>query len=149
MNISAEIIEQIRLMASQGQDLNIIQKELSERGTNIRFMELRFLLLDHGIEIAPPPAPEIPEAAEESPAANSAPIPASEAVAARITVSIDELITPGTMISGKANFPSGIQGAWCFDQQGQFSWTALSATPSEQELRSFQMILNNTLSQGA
>ena len=64
----------VRLWASQGIDLNGIQKNLvAECGVHLTYMEVRFLLLDHGIEIArqqeapkPAPAPQ-PQAADTAP----------------------------------------------------------------------------------
>ncbi len=140
MIITPDLLEDIRAWAGQGIDLNGIQKNLAEQGVSIRFMDLRFLLLDHGIEIATPTAPE-PEA--EKPAVEPEP-----AVGAKMTVTLDELQIPGTMLSGKALFPSGIRGAWCFDQTGRFSWTDLSAKPSAEEMKSFEIELNTLLSSG-
>ena len=57
----------VRQWAATGVDLNGIQKNLAaECGVHMTYMDVRFLLLDHGIEIAVPsaaPAPE-PKAAD-------------------------------------------------------------------------------------
>ncbi len=142
MSITPDVLESIRSWAAQGIDLNGMQKNLADQGISIRFMELRFLLLDHGIEIAtiaPAPAPE-----EEK----QVPQDASPAPSTKVSVTLDELQIPGTMLSGKAVFPSGIRGAWCFDQTGRFSWTDLSDKPSGEELQAFQNELNAMLSSG-
>ncbi|MFI3243157.1 MAG: hypothetical protein R3Y56_02765 [Akkermansia sp.] len=140
MSISNEQIELIREWAAAGIDLNGIQKNLTDAGVSIRFMELRFLLLDNEIEIAEikPAEPEA-KAAEEQVAA---------APTGSMQVALDELTIPGTMISGKAIFPSGIRGSWQFDQRGQFGWSALDGEPSDNEMRAFQVELNKLLSQG-
>ncbi len=140
MIITPDLLDEIRAWAGQGVDLNGIQKNLAEQGVSIRFMDLRFLLLDHDIEILTPAAP----AAE---AEKPAPEPESPA-GAKMTVTLDELQIPGTMLSGKALFPSGIRGAWCFDQTGRFAWTDLSAKPSSEEMKSFEVELNTLLSSG-
>ncbi len=151
MSITPEAIESIRAWAAQGIDLNGIQKNLTDQGFSIRFMDLRFLLLDHGIEIAEIAAPTPPVEQEtttqpEAPATPAAAAPST--TAALVKVSLDELQIPGTMLSGKALFTSGIRGAWSFDSTGAFSWNDLSDRPTETELQAFQHELNLILSQG-
>ncbi len=157
MNITPELIDRIRTWAAQGIDLNGIQKNLTEEGVSIRFMDLRFLLLDHNIEIAeiltptPAPAPEAAQAPAVDSAPTAPPAPAAapaSTTAAMVKVSLDELQIPGTMLSGKALFGSGIRGAWSFDATGAFSWNDLSDRPTETELQAFQHELNLILSQG-
>ena len=59
MKVTAEQLEQVRDWAAQGIDLNGIQKRLaSECGVHLTYMDVRFLLLDNGIEIAAAPEPE-------------------------------------------------------------------------------------------
>ncbi len=156
MSITPEVIESIRTWAAQGIDLNGIQKNLTEAGVSIRFMDLRFLLLDHAIEIAeiaastPAPAEEqVPVSQEATPVpATPTATPPASTTAAMVKVSLDELQIPGTMLSGKALFTSGIRGAWSFDATGAFSWNDLSGRPTETELQAFQHELNIILSQG-
>ena len=60
--VSNEQLEMVRRWASYGVDLNGIQKNLAaECGVHLTYMEVRFLLLDHGIEIARPQAAPAPE----------------------------------------------------------------------------------------
>ena len=143
--VTVEQLEMVRQWAAEGVDLNGIQKRLaSECGVHMMYMDVRFLLLDHGIEIATAaapapvkkeePAPE-PQAAEPAPAIGGKPV-----------VTLDELTLPGTLISGKVSFPSGTQGAWQIDSLGRFAWSDLSGQPTEDELRAFQMELTQILS---
>ncbi len=142
MSISNEQLDLIREWAATGVDLNGIQKNLSDAGISMRFMELRFLMLDNNIEIAEI-KPAEPEVKPEEPAPAAAP----EATG-NMQVALDELTIPGTMISGKAIFPSGIRGSWQFDQRGQFAWSALDGEPTDNEMRAFQVELNKLLTQG-
>lgn len=141
--ISPEQLDMVRTWAAQGIDLNGIQKNLvSECGLHLTFMDVRFLLLDNGIEIAttteptPAPAPETePEpAAEKAPAADGAPV-----------VTLDELYLPGALVSGKVVFPSGTRCAWQIDQMGRFAWLEQSAAPTPEELQAFQFELTQLL----
>lgn len=139
-NITDDILSKVRQWAAEGTDLNSIQKKLqSECGLHLTYMEVRFLLLDHGIEIATEAKP----AAEENPAPAEA--PAAEAPASGVQVSLDELQLPGTLLSGKASFPGGASGSWQIDQLGRFGWSELSGQPSPDEMRDFQQALTGLL----
>lgn len=142
----------VRRWASYGVDLNGIQKNLAaECGVHMTYMEVRFLLLDHNIEIARPqekPAPE-PAAAPAPappPAPEPAPTPAAPTAAVKPTVTLDDLQLPGTLLSGKCSFPSGTQGSWQIDQMGRFGWSQLSGTPTPVELQAFEIELRSILS---
>ncbi len=143
-NLTSEQLEMVRQWAAQGIDLNGIQKNLvAECGVHMTYMDVRFLLLDHGIEIATasaaaPPAPEDETAAAPQPEVPVAP--------GQLQVELDDLQIPGTLLSGKAVFPSGIRGAWQIDQMGRFGWSDLSGTPSSEELKVFQTELTQLLS---
>ena len=150
--VSNEQLEMVRRWASYGVDLNGIQKNLAaECGVHLTYMEVRFLLLDNGIEIARPvekPAPA-PEPAAPEPQAQAAPLPqpaAAPAAAVKPTVTIDDLQLPGTLISGKCSFPSGTNGSWQIDQMGRFGWSELNGTPTAVELQAFEMELRQILS---
>ena len=120
--VSAEQLESVRLWASQGIDLNGIQKKLaSECGVHMTYMDVRFLLLDHGIEIAQP-------------------------AAVKPTMSLDELQIPGTILSGKCEFPSGTKVSWQIDQMGQLACEQLSGTMTPDEQQAFVFELRQILS---
>lgn len=148
--VSNEQLEMVRRWASYGVDLNGIQKNLAaECGVHLTYMEVRFLLLDHNIEIARPqekPAPEPAPAAAPAPAPAPAPTPAAPTAAVKPTVTLDDLQLPGTLISGKCSFPSGTQGSWQIDQMGRFGWSQLSGTPTPVELQAFELELRAILS---
>lgn len=158
--LTEEQLDLVRAWAAQGVDLNGIQKCLaSECGLHLTYMEVRFLLLDYGIEIAQPaePAAAAAEEADEAvPAADEA-ADAGEAAAAAeaempagkgaggVSVTIDELQLPGTLISGKVSFPSGGHGAWFIDQAGRLGWSDLSGQPTQYEMQDFQTQLMQLL----
>lgn len=153
--VSNEQLEMVRRWASYGVDLNGIQKNLAaECGVHLTYMEVRFLLLDHGIEIArpqPKPTPEPAPAPQAEPAtrttAPAQPTPAAAPGAnVKPTVTLDDLQLPGTLISGKCAFPSGTSGSWQIDQMGRFGWSELSGTPTAVELQAFELELRAILS---
>ena len=144
MTVTAEQLEMVRQWASLGVDLNGIQKNLAaECGVHMTYMDVRFLLLDHGIEIATAAAPV--EEKKPEPATEPEPTP-QPAADGKLVVTLDELTLPGTLISGKVTFASGTRGGWQIDQLGRFAWNALEGQPTPEELQAFQMELTKLLS---
>lgn len=142
--MTAEQLEMVRQWASLGVDLNGIQKNLAaECGVHMTYMDVRFLLLDHGIEIATAAAPVEEKKSEPAPEPESTPQPAADG---KLVVTLDELTLPGTLISGKVTFASGTRGGWQIDQLGRFAWNALEGQPTPEELQAFQMELTKLLS---
>lgn len=142
--MTAEQLEMVRQWASLGVDLNGIQKNLAaECGVHMTYMDVRFLLLDHGIEIATAAAPVEEKKPEPAPEPESAPQPVADG---KLVVTLDELTLPGTLISGKVAFASGTRGGWQIDQLGRFAWNALEGQPTPEELQAFQMELTKLLS---
>lgn len=149
--VTAEQLDLVRGWASEGIDLNGIQKKLvSECGVHLTYMDVRFLLLDNGIEIATAPAPvKAPEKPAAPKPAEAAPAETAAATTPSTPkVTLDELQLPGALISGKVEFPSDTRGAWMIDQMGRFAWNDLSGTPTQEELQAFQFELTQLLSRG-
>ena len=142
--MTAEQLEMVRQWASLGVDLNGIQKNLAaECGVHMTYMDVRFLLLDHGIEIATAAVPVEEKKPEPAPEPETTPQPAADG---KLVVTLDELTLPGTLISGKVAFASGTRGGWQIDQLGRFAWNALEGQPTPEELQAFQMELTKLLS---
>ncbi len=160
--VTEEQLDMVRVWASAGIDLNGIQKKLvTECGVHLTYMDVRFLLLDHGIEIATAPAPvkapekaaapapvKAPEKAAAPAPEEASSAPAEAAAPGAPKVTLDELQLPGALISGKVEFPSGTRGAWMIDQMGRFAWNDLAGTPTQEELQAFQFELTQLLSRG-
>ena len=141
----------VRAWAAAGVDLNGIQKNLAaECGVHMTYMDVRFLLLDYGIEIAVPsaaPAAVPAEPVSQPEAEPVAPAPVAGQVGKPV-VTLDELMLPGTLISGKVQFSSGTKGGWQIDQLGRFAWNSLEGQPTPEELQAFQFELTQILSRG-
>ena len=149
--VTAEQLELVRQWAAESVDLNGIQKLLAaECGVHMTYMDVRFLLLDHGIEIAVPsaaPAAVSAEPVSQPEAEPVAPAPVAGQVGKPV-VTLDELMLPGTLISGKVQFSSGTKGGWQIDQLGRFAWNSLEGQPTPEELQAFQFELTQILSRG-
>lgn len=98
--------------AAEGASIADLQKRLKDEfDIGITYMDARFLVLDLGIEIAPPAEDEEPK--KEEPAAEK-PVPTGT-----VQATMDSIAMPGAMVSGKVTFSDGETAIWMIDQQGR------------------------------
>jgi len=131
-----------------GAGLSEVQKRLREEfQISLTYLDTRFLVDDLKITIKDPepePKPIEPEAAEPPPLPpeeNAAPPPPD--AGGRVQVDIDQIMQPGTMISGKVTFTDGEKAAWYLDQTGRLGLNADTPgyRPTEKDVLAFQMEL--------
>ncbi|MCD8070075.1 MAG: hypothetical protein LUE08_01645 [Akkermansiaceae bacterium] len=141
--LTGEQILTVRRWAEEGMDLNAIQKALKDEfGLHLTYMDTRFLILDHHIELRTPAAP----GKDAAPAQEETPLPAQQPEAAGgVRITVDELQQPGMYLSGKVSFPSGATGSWFFDTLGQLSWEPGAGKPTPAEMADFQKELGRVL----
>ena len=128
--------------------------------TRVTYMELRFLLEDLGIHLKPDPAPEKTEEPEEThsesndestaapDAADAVSEPNSEDEGSEVSVTVDQVQRPGTMISGSVSFGSEGQSAeWSLDQLGRLGLNPKNEgfRPSEEQIKAFQEELQKVI----
>lgn len=154
-SLTDDQIATIRNWADQGDELSDIQKKLAdEMEVRITYLETRFLLEDLKIELKPIEEPKsepeegiaekaIPEPEESL---TEEPSPADEE---EVSVTIDQVLRPGALISGQAMFAGGKSMAWWLDQMGQLGVDPSDPDfrPSEAQLRTFQIKLQQTIQQ--
>ena len=140
-----------------GAKLSEIQNRLaSEFGVKLTYMEARFLVDDLKLTpkdpeppkvVAPPAPPEKPAAA--IPAAPGGMPVADEVLppATNVTVSVDQITRPGSMISGKVNFSDGQIADWYLDQTGRLGVVPKQQgyKPSAEDVREFQLALQQEI----
>ena len=154
-SLSDEQISQIQSWADGGDVLSDIQMKLnSEFEIKATYLETRFLLEDLKIELQPTPEPkkEEEEPAPEEVAEEAAPegdaIPAGEAPEPApaptgdesATVTIDKVLRPEALVSGRVVFNGGESAAWWLDQMGRLGFEPDSKDfkPSEGQAMAFQ-----------
>ena len=144
-----------------GCGLSEIQKRLSsEFELSMTYMDVRFLVIDLGLEIheestqsPPEPAPldgddagddTVPADVEPSVPSDAEPGPAS---AGAVVVDLDRLMKPGTVVSGTVTFSDGVNASWGLDQMGRLALDAGDPQyrPCEEDLRTFQDELRKAL----
>lgn len=143
MKLTAEQKTQIAQWAAEGATLNDIQARMkTEMDISLTYLEARLLLLSEAISIkekprdqpAPVPAPAseahdeagvLPSETEEDFSDEEFPAPVdSPAGTGKVSVTVDQIAIPGTMISGKATFSDGKTASWFLDQFGQLGMRA-------------------------
>lgn len=148
-------------LLSKGQTLSQIQDYLhKEKNDPITYMELRLLLSD--MPDAKLPEKELPKTV--LPSANSAAVtgrkaaptdresatPAKESPAGgRLSVSVDQMPAPGSMLSGYARFASGAKAHWFLDEMGRLGLEPELGTgkPTQADMQEFSTELRRMLQQ--
>jgi len=175
MDITDEQKNKITEWVRQGEDLSHIQSLLKdELNINITYVETRFLLADLGlepgdeaeeeqevtaeVEESSNPADEADNPAEESsnpadeadnPTDDIAP-PVDQEIdgGGNVAVTVDSLMKPGSVISGKVTFSDGEAASWLIDQMGQLRLDPETENyrPSAEDIQKFQMELQKAAS---
>jgi len=137
-SLTPEQIATIKAWAERGDGFSDIQKALgTEWGIRVTYLETRFLLEDLKIELLPVPEPEEEKKPEEDSADGDG---STEVANPPATVTIDALLKPGALVSGKVTFASGGTTSWWLDQHGRLGMDRLDPTfqPKEEEAAAFQ-----------
>jgi hypothetical protein len=125
--------------AAEGASMADLQRRLQEEfNIGITYMDTRFLVLDLGLKLKED-EPKIDEKPEE---AVEAPVPTG-----KVTVTIDELVLPGALVSGRVSFSDGQGGTWLIDQSGRpgLDPDTLGYRPSQEDIAEFQVQLRGLL----
>ncbi|WP_411827713.1 hypothetical protein [Luteolibacter sp. AS25] len=136
--LSEAQINSIKSWAEDGANLSDIQLRMKEDfDLAITYMDTRFLVLDLGITLVEEkkeePAPEVIDAT---------PVPTGT-----MTVTMDSIAIPGTLVSGKAIFSDGEKALWSLDQTGRPSLDPDTPgyQPSQEDILSFQTQLRELI----
>ena len=162
MNLTDEQKTTVRQWLDEGLSVADVQVKLAaDFEVGMTYMEVRFLLDD--LKATPvDPIEETPEAPEETPAEstseaspapadpNPATAPAGEpdAEGGQATVTVDEIVRPGAMASGKVTFGDGKTCTWYIDELGRPGLIPPEEgyQPSQADIMAFQKELHTTLS---
>ncbi len=156
--------EAVRQWVEGGASLADVQRRLKEEfSLSLTYMEVRLLTLDVGAQVkdkpepkkAPqPPAPEPAAAGELSdealPDDDEGPVgtpPEPPAGESKVSVSLDRLIRPGSVVSGDVTFSDGKKARWMLDQMGRLGLEGVPADyrPAPEDVRDFQVQLQKLL----
>jgi hypothetical protein len=149
MNLTDEQRQTVAKWIDEGAKLAEIQKRLLELGIKLTYMEVRFLVDDLKLTPKDPEPPKVVAPPVAAPAAGSAPALSPEPVPAfaNVSVSVDQITKPGTMISGKVTFSDGQVADWYLDQTGRLGVVpkVTGYKPSADDVQDFQNALQQEI----
>jgi hypothetical protein len=155
MNLTEEQRQRVAAWIAQGAKLAEIQSRLAaEFGLKLTYMDTRFLVDD--LKLVPkdqerPKAPDLPPAAKPAPAAPAdevlepvAPLPAG---GGKVSVTVDQITRPGSIVSGKVTFSDGQTGDWYLDQAGRLALVPKQQgyKPNAADVQDFQIALQQEM----
>lgn len=158
MNLDESQKKTVSAWITDGLKLADIQKRLgTELGVNLTYMEVRMLVDDLKLMPKDPvlpkvetpvPPPEAPSVAEKPIGAADPNLPAPPAGSGNVSLTVDAVARPGTLISGNVQFSDGQSAAWYMDQMGRLGLAPQQQgyKPSAADLQSFQQGLEVELS---
>lgn len=150
--LTQEQKELVQKWVTEGAKLSEIQKRIKEElKIPITFMEVRFLILDLGLNIKE----KEPSSATDVDLSKSAPSGTAQSAAdleqkdapGNISVELDRVVKAGSVVSGSVRFSDGETAAWSLDQFGRLGLTSVKTgyRPSEEDLQAFQQELARLL----
>ena len=154
MNLNDTQRSQVSRWVADGMKLSEIQNKVaSEFGLRLTYMEVRFLVDDLKLTLKDPepPKPVVlpppPPAASIPAPAGSTPLPAAAPAAGGVSVTVDQVAKPGTMVSGKVTFSDGQLADWYLDQTGRLGVVAQQQgyKPSQADVQEFQLGLEREM----
>ncbi|MDR3378251.1 MAG: hypothetical protein P4M10_06160 [Verrucomicrobiae bacterium] len=160
MNLTDEQRQHVATWIAQGAKLGEIQTRLAaEFGIKLTYMDTRFLVDDLKLVPKDVERPKVVEpAVPAKPAAAAAPAPAApiageEAVplapvgGGKVSVTVDQITRPGSVVSGKVTFSDGQAGEWYLDQMGRLGVAPKQPgyKPSAADVQDFQVALQQEM----
>jgi hypothetical protein len=154
MQLTDEQKQKVAIWIEDGMKLSDIQNRLAEEfDVRLTYMDTRLLVDD--LKLMPKDAPQpvepkpldtpTPAPAPASPLAPDAtpPVPGN----ARVSLSVDTLARPGTIVSGSVTFSDGKKAAWYLDQTGRLGVVpeVQGYRPPAGDVEEFQALLDREL----
>jgi hypothetical protein len=169
MNLTDTQKQQVAKWIADGAKLSDIQKRItSELGLSLTYMEVRMLVDDLKLMPKDPAPTSPPESSVLGKSAAATPGGPSDlgaqpaagesllgepdelppAAGGNVSVTVDTIARPGSMVSGGVKFSDGQTATWYLDQMGRLGLAAKQQgyRPSAADLQSFQQALERELS---
>lgn len=162
--LTADQQKTVAIWAAEGATLNDIQDRLKrEFGLTLTYMDTRLLVMELGLKLQDKPKEKLPEPAPATPppgpaedtmgdqdsSLDEAAFPQEPASTGNVTLTLDVVTLPGTMVSGKATFSDGKTASWYLDQFGRLGLRAVEPgyQPPPADIPVFQKQLQRLLQQ--
>ncbi|MCB1210177.1 MAG: hypothetical protein KDK97_12660 [Verrucomicrobiales bacterium] len=164
-NLSPDQKQQVESWAADGASLNEIQDRIrTEFGITLTYMDARLLMIDMEVKLKEKARPPQPVAEPEPSAPVADDVPDAEFAedatttpteqpfgpppeGGTISVTVDQITIPGTMVSGKVTFSDGVLASWYVDQFGRLGLNASQDgyKPPPADIPAFQRELDRLL----
>ena len=153
MQLTEEQRKTVASWIAEGAKLSQVQQRLAEEfGIRLTYMEARFLVDD--LKLVPQ---ETVQSAPAKPAASGmenpaepgafADVPEEAAMPGKVRVALDQIMHPGSLVSGSVTFSDGVTAQWHLDQMGRFALVPPKPgyRPSKEDLADFRIVLEEEL----
>jgi len=151
MNLNEAQQKTVTEWITAGLKLAEVQTRISsEFGLQLTYMEVRFLVDDLKLRLKDPepPKPIAPPTppAPTSEAATETPVPSPDALG-QVSVAVDKIARPGTMVSGGVKFSDGAHADWYLDQTGRLGLVpkVQGYKPTQSDVQQFQAALEREM----
>ncbi len=137
--LTPDQVAALKQWAAEGATMSDLQRHLKDDfGFSLTYMDTRFAILDLGIQLIE--EPKVEPKAEEKPAL---------VATGKVTVTMDTLTLPGTLVSGKATFSDGETAVWMLDQTGRpgLDPDTPGYSPAQEDIADFQKQLRALIQQ--
>lgn len=156
MPLSDEQKQKVKQWVTEGCGLSEIQKRIrDEYSLALTFMDVRFLVIDLGIDLKDKPKSKPTQDialgkatdAEASPLSESKESTGVAPTGGGVSVEIDRVMKHGALVSGTVRFSDGVSAAWSLDQLGRLglNMTRQGYRPSPEDLQAFQQELTRLI----
>jgi hypothetical protein len=153
MNLNESQQKTVTAWVAEGLKLSEIQNRLaSELGVRLTYMEVRLLVDDLKLKPKDPEPPKPPPPPPLQPVGGipTQPEPPVETPAVglgNVSVAVDQLARPGTLVSGKVKFSDGMSADWYLDQTGRLGVVPQQQgyKPSPADVQQFQLALEGEM----
>lgn len=143
---------EVRRWVNEGAKLSEIQKRINDEfKIPVTFMDVRFLVLDLGLNIKESES----KTSSGVDLSKAAPVQADETEASLaeqaapggVTVELDRVVKAGALVSGSVTFSDGVKASWSLDQFGRLGLSSSKPNyrPREEDLQAFQQELTRLI----
>ena len=152
MQINDEQKKLVTEWVKEGCGLSEIQRRLADQlKLTMTYIDVRFLVIELGLNIkeqkkpvAPVDLKAAPAAAAPPPGPGDADMDAFEpepAMGGNVAVEVDRVVRAGAVVSGTVTFSDGVHAAWSLDQTGRLALATSDHTeyrPTQADAQAFQ-----------
>jgi len=157
MELTDQQKQSVERWVNDGLGLSDVQKKLADEfDVRMTYMDVRFLVLDLGLELqdtkggeSASPAEDVALSPDERPDEERPTklSPEADGLPSKVSIEVDRLMKPGSLVSGSVTFSDGVTATWMLDQIGRLALQPSTPDykPSDEDVAAFQESLRDEL----